>query len=124
MAVSLAEILDVERAVWSALVAGDADADADLLADDFLGVYSTGLAGKSEHVGQLAGGPTVADYDLSDAAAVVLSDDLALLSYRARWSPRRGGRTEAVETMYVTSIWRRADGRWRNIFSQDTSAQA
>jgi uncharacterized protein (TIGR02246 family) len=121
--VSVDEILDLERAVWSALVAGDAGADAELLADDFLGVYGSGFAGKAEHVGQLVRGPTVAAYDLSEATLVVLSDDLALLSYRARWSPRRGERPGPTETMYVTSIWRRTEGRWRNIFSQDTPAQ-
>jgi len=37
----------LESRVWDALVRGDADADADLLATDFLGVYATGFADRS-----------------------------------------------------------------------------
>jgi hypothetical protein len=35
----------LESQVWDAFVAGDAEADARVLADNFIGVYSTGLPG-------------------------------------------------------------------------------
>jgi hypothetical protein len=122
MTIRLEEILDCERAVWSALVAGDAVADAELLTDDFLGVYSSGFAGKAEHADQLQHGPTIASYELSHARLVTLAEDVALLSYRADWSPHHA-QGAPTQTMYVTSIWRRVDGCWQNFFSQDTPAQ-
>jgi hypothetical protein len=122
MTIRIEEILDCERAVWSALAQGDAAADADALADDFLGVYGSGCAGKAEHAGQLRHGPTVASYALSQARLMTLADDVALLSYRADWSAH-GDPAAPTETMYVTSIWRRRDGRWLNVFSQDTPAE-
>jgi hypothetical protein len=123
--VTIEEVVELERQVWSALVAGDAAADASLLTDDFLGVYPSGFAGRSDHAGQLRDGPTVASFDLSDARLLELSTDVALLSYRADYLPQGGGGTLAgPQTMYVTSIWRHGPEGWRNVFSQDTPAPA
>jgi hypothetical protein len=117
---TLEEILRLETGVWSALAAGDAVADAALLAEDFLGVYPTGFAARSDHTGQLLGGPTVAGYELTEVRLVELSADVVLLAYRARFVPAA---ETAPRTMYVSSVWQRRDGRWRNVFSQDTPAQ-
>lgn len=112
-----AEIEAAERAVWSALQTGDGAADAALLDDAFLGAYPDGFSGREAHAGQLAGGPTVADYALSEITVLPLGADHALIAYRADY--RRPG-AGAAEAMLVSSVWvRRAEG-WRNLFSQDT----
>lgn len=110
-------LLALEHVVWRALADGAPDVDEQLLSDDFLGVYPTGYAGRSDHVGQLRDGPTVAEYDVSDARMVAISDDAALLVYRAVY--RRPGRTDREE-MYVSSLWCRRGDAWMNTFSQDT----
>jgi Domain of unknown function (DUF4440) len=69
----------LETEVWRALASGDAAADERLLADEFLGVYPTGFADRSDHVSQLADGPTVDEFTLSDERLVVLSDSAVLL---------------------------------------------
>lgn len=112
-------ILGLERRVWHALVTGDAAADAALLSETFLGVYPDGFAGRSDHTGQLAHGPTVQEFNLHDTHLRHLGDDHMLLSYRAEF--RRVGR-DPPETMYITSIWQRGGTGWINIFSQDTLA--
>ena len=111
-------LLALERQVWEALRLGDAGADAELLSADFLGVYETGFADQAEHVAQLLSGATVAEYRLDDVRLLTLSVDVALLAYRAVY--RRVGATD-TEVMYVSSIWRREAGGWRNLFSQDTA---
>ncbi|MCV6585143.1 MAG: nuclear transport factor 2 family protein [Marinibacterium sp.] len=108
-----------ETAVWRALQDGDSAADARLLAADFLGVYSDGFADRSDHIAQLAQGPSIAAFSLHDLQARPLGADHALLSYRARF--RRIGRS-ADEEMYVSSVWERAGAGWVNLFSQDTPA--
>jgi hypothetical protein len=118
------QLLTVEQEVWAALAAGDADADTRLLADDFLGVYSSGFAGKADHCGQLADGPTVAAYELSEARVLELAADVVLLAYRARWVGAGARGTGTATTMYVSSVWRRTEAGWRNVFSQDTPAEA
>lgn len=113
----LDQVLAMECAVWDALVAGDTAADTALLAPDFLGVYPTGFAGRIDHAGQLAGGPTVRDYRLDEAQLLVLGAEHVLLAYRADF--RRTG-SEVSETMFVSSVWKRAGAGWVNLFSQDT----
>ncbi|WP_419914320.1 DUF4440 domain-containing protein [Hoeflea sp.] len=118
MAALIEELKACEIAVWEALKRGDAEADAAALAPDFLGVYADGFAGRACHVGQLADGPSIAAYDLSDFHLLVLSDDHALISYRANF--QRTGPEAIPESMYVSSIWQRTPDGWINIFSQDT----
>lgn len=116
--IGLDELVDLETAVWEALVAGDAGADVASLTDDFLGVYPTGLAGRDDHGEQLADGPTVASFEIVEPRMLPIDDDHALLVYRADY--RRPGVTGTGESMYVSSLWERRDGRWLNSFSQDT----
>ena len=111
----------LETRVWEALVAGDAAADRALLAPDFLGVYSTGFAKRSDHTQQLADGPTVTRFLLSEARLIELGPGRVLLAYRADYL-RKGA--HAAEAMYVSSIWEERDGQWLNTFSQDSSTDA
>jgi hypothetical protein len=118
----LQAMVELETRVWDALRRGDADADTRLLAVDFLGVYSSGFAGRSDHAGQLADGPTVADFELHDARTVEVSDDDVLLCYRADYRRLVGDVPQSGESMYVSSLWSRRSGEWVNVFSQDTPA--
>ena len=121
----IADLVRLETEVWRALAEGDGPADARLLSDDFLGVYPTGFADRSEHVAQLDGGPTVTAYELSDERLLVLSDSVVLLSYRADFRrPSDSSAPGELETMYISSLWCLRDGRWVNVFSQDTPASA
>ena len=115
----LEELSRCERRVWQVLVDGDGITDAAALDDGFLGVYPSGFADKAAHVGQLAEGPTVADFDLSDWRVMRLGEGYALLSYAACFT-RVGA--AAPERMLVSSIWRRDGAGWVNVFSQDTPA--
>lgn len=120
MADLLETLLACETRVWQALIDGDAAADAAALDPGFLGVYPDGFAGREDHAAQLANGPTVLWFTLSQARVLDLGPGCAVLSYSARY--RRIGR-DADEEMYVSSIWRQQpDGGWRNLFSQDTPA--
>lgn len=115
---TLETILSLEQNVWSALMSADVKADQQHLADNFLGVYSSGFATKQDHVNQLADGPTVLHYELTDARLKILSDSLALLSYKALWQRPNGTKDQ----LYISSIWEHQHGKWKNIFSQDTRA--
>jgi hypothetical protein len=119
---NLKALIELETKVWDALRRGDAEADSHLLAEDFLGVYSSGFANRSDHVGQLANGPTVAEFELSDARLMVLANSDALLSYRADWRRFSAGEPGPSESMYISSLWSRRVGEWVNVFSQDTPA--
>ncbi len=120
MSLNIEQFLELETQVWAALVAGNAKADAALLTDHFLGVYSDGFAGRAEHASQLHNGPTVAQYEIFDAKLQILAEDVVLLAYYAQYTPIKNGKVAAPEAMFVSFIWQRFDGIWKNVFSQDT----
>jgi hypothetical protein len=119
--VDLETLIGLETQVWDALCRGDAEADARLLSDDFLGVYPTGYASRGDHVAALANGATVAAYELHDARLVAVTERDALLCYRADY---RVPGSDAAASMWVSSLWSQRDGEWRNTFSQDTAVAA
>lgn len=116
---SLDFFVALERQVWDALQRGDAAADVALLADDFVGIYTSGFATRAEHAAPLHDGPAVAAYSIDAERLMTLGADAVALSYRARWW--RPG-SSAEQTFFITSIWQRRDGRWLNVMSQDTPA--
>jgi hypothetical protein len=114
--------VELETRVWDALARGDADADRELLSSDFVGVYSTGFADRSDHAGQLVDGPTVASYSITDTRLIRVSAAAVMFCYRAEYRHLRDGIPGIDETMYVSSLWTEHEGRWWNVFSQDTPA--
>jgi hypothetical protein len=115
--------VDLETQVWDALARGDADADRALLASDFVGVYPTGFADRSDHANELADGPTMASFSITGSRLIRLSAAAVMLCYRADYRPLRHGVAGVDdETMYISSLWTESEGRWTNIFSQDTPA--
>ncbi|WP_170514775.1 nuclear transport factor 2 family protein [Ruegeria atlantica] len=118
---SLAEILELEKQVWTALVEGNASADRALLSADFLGVYPTGFANRDDHVGQFADAPTMSRYELSETKLRVLNADIVLLSYRADYQRPD---SDAWGAMLISSLWERRHDVWVNSFSQDTPLEA
>lgn len=112
----------LESQVWDALVRGDASADRELLGSDFLGVYPTGYADRSDHADQLDDGPTIATYLIADPRLIRVNDAAVMLCYRAEYRRARAERPGDQETMYISSLWTKRNGRWWNTFSQDTPA--
>lgn len=116
------EFVALETKVWVALQTGDSAADLSALSENFLGVYPSGFSNRSDHVGQLADGPTIAEYSIVDARVLAITDRDVMLAYRADF--RRPGSASELESMFVSSLWSLRDGRWLNVFSQDTPAVA
>ena len=116
------DLIRLERTVWDALVEGDAEADAELLAEEFLGVYATGFASRFDHVEQLTDGPSVSAYQLYELRKLDISEEAVMLSYRAEFQRASGAGDGRPEVMYVSSLWCQQGDRWINIFSQDTPA--
>ena len=116
------QFIALESQVWNAFVAGDAEADARVLADNFIGVYSTGFTGKQAHCAPLRNGPLARRYEIREPQILVLSESLVMLLYLAVWERASGSSDSVPEKMYISSLWQNADGHWKNVFSQDTKA--
>ncbi len=120
--IGVEDLVRLETKVWDALVDGDSGADTRMLSQDFLGVYPSGFAGREDHAGQLADGPTVAVFEITEPRTIEVSDLVVMLSYRSVFRRVSDGEVGGQEIMYVSSLWRHQDDRWLNIFSQDTPA--
>src|SRR5579859_209316 len=103
----LAAFVALESQVWEAMRKGDAEAEARLLSDDFVGVYSFGIAGKENHAAALANGPIVVSYEIQGARLIVLTDDHVMLCYRAVFVGV--GESAAATTNYISSLWSKRD---------------
>lgn len=117
---TLDRMLSLEHGVWQALMRGDPAADLAALAEDFVGVYPSGLSDRAGHVDQLRDGPSIQFYEITAPRIVHLGAQRALLIYHARY--QRTGRSTR-DAMFVTSLWEWQNGAWQNRFSQDTPVQ-
>jgi len=114
------QFVNLEQKVWEAFVLGDPTKDAEMLSDDFVGVYTTGIWNKLQHCKQLEDGPVVAKYELRNPIIQPRPNGSVMLIYSATYTPLKYGKVEAERKMYVSSLWENHAGRWLNVFSQDT----
>lgn len=110
----------LEQQVWEALKNGDINADAELLSDDFLGVYESGLSTKEDHLAQLREGPVVSDYKIGRARLLRLGPKMVSLTYSVTVVSVGNEAQNTQHLYYITSIWAHRYNKWINIFSQDT----
>jgi hypothetical protein len=110
----------LERQVWEALKNGDVNADANLLSDDFLGVYEAGISFKEDHLEQLRNGPVVSSYEIGSAQLIELGPEIVSLTYSATAIFLKNEAQNTQNLFYITSIWAHRLDKWVNIFSQDT----
>ena len=112
--------LGLEIQVWEALKNGDKNANYNLLSDDFLGVYETGLSSKEDHLELLRNGPIVSCYEIGSSQLIQLGPEIACLTYSATATFLKNEEKDTQVLLYITSIWARRLNKWVNIFSQDT----
>jgi len=113
-----AEVLALERAGWEALATAGAAGPfyANVLADQVLMLLPGGMVlDDREQVVEAMGGPPWDRYELADERVLELSDDSAVVAYRA--TARRGA-TEYT-ALFTSTYVRRASG-WKLALHQQT----
>jgi len=111
-----------EKEVWDALKSKNKAADSQLLAEDFVGLYDTGFAVRSDHVKQMDDSYAIRSYTIQDSRVVRVDPKTALLLYKATCEASGDWEDFCSRPMYVSSLWVDRNGRWVNLFSQDTPA--
>ena len=122
MKIDINFFMNLEKKVWEALKNGDLNADADLLSDDFLGVYESGISTKEDHLNQLMDGPIISSYKMGPARLLQLGNDVVSLTYSATAIFLNHKKKDNQTLLYITSIWALRSDKWVNIFSQDTKS--
>jgi hypothetical protein len=88
-----------------------------LLADDFIEFGSSGLVWTRDQIFDLLATETYTPPLIADFKCVMLSQDVALVTYRTvRRDAQSGARTASLRS----SIWTNMSGRWRLRFHQGT----
>lgn len=116
------ELMDLERQGWKAISASDADFYRGLVTDRTLIVEHDGVSTGDDLVKEIAENTSpFLEFTLTDERLVKLSEDCAVLTYRA--SAEVTGR--GVFHLFMSTVWQRQDvGAWRMMFHQQTPASA
>jgi hypothetical protein len=119
----LDDLLELERAGWDALTTSAGGAFyADAMTEDGIMVLVNGAAiGRDDVVRTLDASEPWARYDVTDAAAVPLTDDVAVLYYRV--TALRDPEDPAFAGLLASTYVRR-DGAWKLAFHQQTAVPA
>lgn len=112
------EILRLERAGWSALCDGSgSDFYGELMIDDARMVLANGVVmDRAQVVDALADAPTWDSYAIDDPTVIDLHDGAVALVYTGT-----GERGDQRFVGVMTSVYVRADGRWRLALYQQTA---
>jgi uncharacterized protein (TIGR02246 family) len=109
------EIRQLEQRFWEA--AGDAERYAAGLAPDAIHVLpGLGVVSRAQVLEGVAGAQPWEAFTMHDVQTAWLGDDVVALVYTA--SARRAGR--APYRAWITSVYRRCDGRWQLALHQQT----
>ncbi|MDP9870187.1 MULTISPECIES: nuclear transport factor 2 family protein [Streptosporangium] len=112
------ELLALEEQGWAAISVGDGDFYRRLVTDRTLCVEPDGLQTGAELADDIdASKSPFDDYALHDVKVVPLTDDSAVITYRAAVSLKEGG---VAFQLYMSSAYVRRDGAWKLAFHQQT----
>jgi len=112
-------LMSLEHRGWEAVVRQDWDALKGLMADDFRAVSCRGgRRNRAEFLAALAH-LRLRSYELDEVSVIRLSEEAAVLTYRATADLSAGARSWR-ETMWVSQTWVLRGGRWVNVLYQET----
>ncbi|WP_188111394.1 nuclear transport factor 2 family protein [Nocardioides antri] len=113
----LDELVRMETEGWQALTTpSGADYYDEHLTANAMMAFPFGVMGREEAVESLRAGDPWASFEISEPQVVELTDDSAILVYRA--SAQREG--APAYTAVMTSVFVREDGRWLLAFHQQS----
>jgi hypothetical protein len=110
----LAVLLDIEKRAWEAADTRDVEFYREYLAPEALVVSPRGILDRDGIIRDLIENPNeLPAYFITDPKVVPLGEGGAVLAYTVSF----GG-----QTLYISTVYTRSDGRWRAAFHQRTPA--
>lgn len=111
-----------EKQKWESWSKNDTDFFKSSLAEDFIAIDSSGLVIKKPEMVEYVVEQEVKDYSINDIQVVTLSEDTALVTYRATQHYTYKGQ-EVENNVVASSIWVNRGSEWVNILHQETPVQ-
>ncbi len=116
-----AQVISLEKKGWEALKKQDVEGLAGMTADDFVGIFDDGSRVTKDELLKTLPDFRVTKYDLSDIKAVRVTRDVVLLTFKAKYTTKTKGQDAATKSVHAASEWVRRDGKWLNVFYQETA---
>jgi len=117
----LKTLVSLEEQGWQALSQGTgADFYRRNLADHALMVFPFGVLAREQSIETMKAAPPWASFRIEDPRVVGLTDDSAILTYRA--TAQRAG--QEPYSALLTTVFVKQDGTWRTAFHQQTPVSA
>ncbi len=117
------KIIDLEKQGWEAIKNKDWNAFGSLLSEDFVNVDDDGITTGRSEVVKLTSNLNLTDYSLEESKVVMLSKDVALLTYKATEKGSSKGQDLPSKPFYMSSAYVKRGGKWVNVFFQETLAK-
>jgi len=111
-----AELLKLKDEALAATQRSDGAFYRGYLADDAIAVVPAGIFDKEKIVQAMSAGAGFRSKEINDEKAMVLGSDSGLVTYRATFEKPDGTSSAA----FVSTLYRRIDGKWKGIFYQQT----
>jgi hypothetical protein len=121
-AMTEAEAIAKEKAVWETLKKKDYDAFGNMLASDYIEVGDDGVYDKAGIVTYLKD-LDVTDVTFADWKMVPINKDAALLLYNVTLKGKFKGKDVPPGPYRASSVWVNRDGKWQAIYYQETMAR-
>lgn len=116
-------LVSLEKASWEAWKNRDATFFADFLSDDHLEIHTAGAVNKAAVLATVATPACqVRSYSVEKFRLLRLNADSAVLVYFAEQDTVCGGKP-VPSPAWASSVYVRRDGKWRNVFYQQTSVK-
>ena len=122
MAMTEADAITKEKAIWDAIKVKDYDAFANMVANDAIEVVDVGIQDKAASV---AG---VKEFEPSEVVFndwkyVSIDKDAYVIVYNANVKGKFQGKEFAPQTVRASSAWAVRDGKWLAVFHQESPAK-
>jgi len=116
----LEALLAQETKLIDAVNKKDKVAIVELLGDESMSITASRGRQTTKEIIDALEGISFSSYKISDAKAISVTPDVAILSYAFSWTSESAVQPPATTTVFATSVWRLRDGQWRSVFYQET----
>ena len=120
----LTELTSLERASWEATIRDDKEFFRGYMAPEFKGFFADGtVAGREEFLRNLDDFHLAA-YTMGEVSMMQINEHAVMVLYRASFEGIHKGKRLAKSDVESSSLYVRRDGKWLEIFYQETAIPA
>ncbi|MFM2096542.1 MAG: hypothetical protein RIS70_3666, partial [Planctomycetota bacterium] len=119
----LKQLTKLEKDSWEALMAKDKEFFKTYLAPEAIWFFADGTSVDRESYLKDLSKIQVTKYEMGPTSLLKVSENVAMVMYRMSYEAIQGGQKEILANIESSSLYVRRDGKWMEIFYQETPAK-